>query len=200
MQQRVLVWLAAALASTLTQTGADASAFHTRGGNGANHLATPSASGVDVIQFVMAKCPMTTSLHLDFARSVGHCAAQRERLPLTTRAVEVIAALFCSFSNSLLISGRFKVMAQPELRAIVNFTQSFVGGPVGEGPVNETNWMSVVWLVWFVVRCCQVILTVHLEGTVFTDHRSAWGTRPCSVPVTSTAVCSLWIRTPGLTW
>ena len=34
----------------------------------------PMAGGrlqqVDVIQFVMAKCPMTTSLHLDFARSV----------------------------------------------------------------------------------------------------------------------------------
>eukprot|EP00040_Diaphanoeca_grandis_P026917 m.151821 g.151821 ORF g.151821 m.151821 type:complete len:268 (-) comp30782_c0_seq1:192-995(-) len=57
---------------------------------------------VQVTQFVMAKCPMTTSLHVNFARTV---------------------------------------MSNPALRRVVNFTQSFVGGPVGEGPVNETNWM-----------------------------------------------------------
>ena len=34
------------------------------------------------------------------------------------------------------------VMAHPDLRAIVDFKQSFVGGPVGEGPVNATNWME----------------------------------------------------------
>merc|ERR1719272_1908911 len=60
------------------------------------------AEKVAVIQFVMAKCPMSTSLHLDFARSV---------------------------------------MSKPDLRKEVDFVQSFVGGPVGEGPVNETNWM-----------------------------------------------------------
>lgn len=58
---------------------------------------------VQIIQFVMAKCPMTTSLHLDLARSV---------------------------------------MSVDALRGRVNFTQSFVGGPVGEGPVNDTNWQQ----------------------------------------------------------
>jgi hypothetical protein len=63
---------------------------------------TATAPRVPIIQFVMAKCPMSTSLHAKFARTV-------------------------------MSSG---------IRSIVNFTQSFVGGPVGEGPVNATNWMS----------------------------------------------------------
>lgn len=60
-----------------------------------------AAPKVKVLQFVMAKCPMTTTWHVRFAK---------------------------------------QVMSQPGLRAIVDFDQSFVGGPVGEGPVNETNW------------------------------------------------------------
>eukprot|EP00729_Bicosta_minor_P009996 gene9997-16505_t len=62
-----------------------------------------AVSKVQVTQFVMAKCPMSTSLHLDFARTV---------------------------------------MSHKDLRTEVEFVQSFVGGPVGEGPVNETNWMQ----------------------------------------------------------
>ena len=61
-----------------------------------------AAPKVKVLQFVMAQCPMTSSLHATFAK---------------------------------------KVMNNSALRAIVDFEQSFVGGPVGEGPVNETNWM-----------------------------------------------------------
>ena len=35
-----------------------------------------------------------------------------------------------------------EVMNNTDLRAIVDFEQSMVGGPVGEGPVNSTNWMK----------------------------------------------------------
>jgi hypothetical protein len=65
-------------------------------------LSTSDAPKVKVLQFVMAQCPMTSTLHATFAK---------------------------------------QVMNNTELRAIVDFEQTFVGGPVGEGPVNETNWM-----------------------------------------------------------
>jgi hypothetical protein len=61
------------------------------------------APKVRVLQFVMAECPMSSSLHAAIADEVMN------------------------------ISG---------VRDIVNFEQTFVGGPVGEGPVNETNWMQ----------------------------------------------------------
>ena len=68
----------------------------------AANASSNEAPKVKVLQFVMAQCPMTSSLHATFAK---------------------------------------KVMNNSALRAIVDFEQSFVGGPVGEGPVNETNWM-----------------------------------------------------------
>jgi hypothetical protein len=45
-------------------------------------------------------------------------------------------------STSLHLDVARQVMSKPDLRKVVNFSQSFVGGPVGEGPVNETNWME----------------------------------------------------------
>ena len=35
-----------------------------------------------------------------------------------------------------------EVMNSSSLRGIVDFEQSYVGGDIGEGPVNESNWMN----------------------------------------------------------
>ena len=62
---------------------------------------TTNVPRVNVVQFVMAKCPMTTTLHNAFSKDIMNTS----------------------------------------LREMVNFTQTFVGGDIGEGPVNESNWM-----------------------------------------------------------
>ena len=60
------------------------------------------ADRVKVIQFAMAKCPMTTTWTAAFDEQVMH---------------------------------------DDEMRSVIDFEQSYVGGDVGEGPVNDTNWM-----------------------------------------------------------
>ena len=64
--------------------------------------AVAAAPRVKIVQFVMAKCPMSTSWHAEFASTI---------------------------------------MNDTSLREIIDFEQTFVGGDIGEGPVNATNWM-----------------------------------------------------------
>jgi hypothetical protein len=46
----------------------------------------------------------------------------------------------CPMSTSWHAKFATTVMNDTGLRSIVDFEQSFVGGDIGEGPVNETNW------------------------------------------------------------
>lgn len=46
----------------------------------------------------------------------------------------------CPMSTSWHAKFATTVMNDTEMRSIVDFEQTFVGGDIGEGPVNETNW------------------------------------------------------------